>query len=748
MELRAEEGFAQAAGWNDEAETTWPGAFPEEVEPSRSVWPFVAAAALAVWIAFAGWIAWSRLGDLDAVQLLQLVPALCAVPILVATVWLLLQRNSRAEARRFGGTARAMREEAARLERTVSGLSHAVDANRVRLSEQVSALMAMGDAAHARLGGIERDVGAEIARIDAHARGLAEAGATALESVEALLAALPRTQAGVEDAARLLDRAGASAADHTAKLDARVTALADRGREADSLARGAAENLARHLAGMEEQSGTASARLEAVSADLARTVDALVARTTATVDGARQGIAAQGEAMIATVAAHQSRLDGAARDSADALADRIAGVEAVIERVADRLEMQRASGDLIVDRLQTGIAGVEGQLERLHEQGSERAQTLAASISALGGSADAMTEALRAGDAMATHTIGTTESLLIALDAAAREIDETLPEALTRLDARIAGSKRVIGETKPELLALVTAAESTHDAVEAIAGVIADQRRTLDQLSEQLLGTLSTGRAKADALGHTVDEAIDRTRRFADEAAPQLVQALARIRDTAAQTADDARDKLAAIVPEAVSRLEAAGTQALRRAASGTVERQVEALALAADAAVEAASHAAERVARECRAIADQTAIVEARIEQARDEREKGGRDTLSRRVAGLIEALNSASIDVAKLLRPEVSDSAWAAYLKGDRGVFTRRAVRLLDGGDARDIARLYDADEHFRESVNRYIHDFEAMLRGVLQQADGSPLGITLLSSDMGKLYVALAQAIERLR
>ena len=52
------------------------------------------------------------------------------------------------------------------------------------------------------------------------------------------------------------------------------------------------------------------------------------------------------------------------------------------------------------------------------------------------------------------------------------------------------------------------------------------------------------------------------------------------------------------------------------------------------------------------------------------------------------------------------------------------------------------------FREQVNRYIHDFEAMLRRVLAEREGSPLGVTMLSSDMGKLYVALAQAIERLR
>jgi hypothetical protein len=38
--------------------------------------------------------------------------------------------------------------------------------------------------------------------------------------------------------------------------------------------------------------------------------------------------------------------------------------------------------------------------------------------------------------------------------------------------------------------------------------------------------------------------------------------------------------------------------------------------------------------------------------------------------------------------------------------------------------------------------------MLRTMLSTRDGNALGVTLLSSDMGKLYVALAQAIERLR
>jgi hypothetical protein len=94
------------------------------------------------------------------------------------------------------------------------------------------------------------------------------------------------------------------------------------------------------------------------------------------------------------------------------------------------------------------------------------------------------------------------------------------------------------------------------------------------------------------------------------------------------------------------------------------------------------------------------------------------------------------------------VTDTSWAAYLKGDRGIFTRRAVRLLSSGEAREIAQHYEEEPEFRDQVNRYIHDFEAMLRRILADREGTPLGVALLSSDMGKLYVALAQAIERLR
>ena len=66
----------------------------------------------------------------------------------------------------------------------------------------------------------------------------------------------------------------------------------------------------------------------------------------------------------------------------------------------------------------------------------------------------------------------------------------------------------------------------------------------------------------------------------------------------------------------------------------------------------------------------------------------------------------------------------------------------------EAKEILRLYQNDDGFHASVNQFIHDFEAMLRLLIGARDGSAISVTLLSSDIGKLYVALAQAIDRLR
>lgn len=717
--------------------------------PNEWAVPVLALGLIAIWFGVMGWLLSPTLAaPQPPAQLVQLIAALCVPPALIGILWLLAQRSSRSEARRFRDTARAMRSEAASLEQTIATLARKIEENRAALAAQTSAMMAMGDGAAERLQAVSNGMAAEARSIDASARLLVDSATTAEKSVGIVLSSLPRAHAEMTGMAATLDAAGLKAGEHAAALDAQLVALTERGRHADDVAGGAAQRLAAHIAKMEATGDIAGTKLESVAAQMSETVDAMLDRAAAAVDEARKGIAAQGEAMLAMLAANQASLDAAGRESIETVGTRIAEVEGTIGRIGEKLGEEQTRIDIMLASVTGGIAQADGQLSALHAGGMERTQALAASISALDSSATAMTETLRIGDTTARSVIATAEELLTAMDASAREIDETMPEALLRLEDRITATRTVIAGAKPELLALVTAAESTHDAIEAIADVVTKQRDTLLKTQASLIETLDTGHEKTDQLEEIVDRAIGNARRFAEDAAPQLVDALLRIRETAKVAAEQARETLASLVPEASRQLEDAGSAAMRRAIDSGVRQQLIELGEVAEASVTAAARASERLTQQMMTIGEASAAVERRIEEARAEREAADQDNFARRVSLLVEALNSASIDITKAFAHEVTDSAWAAYLKGDRGVFTRRAVRLLDSGDARDIASLYDGDPQFREQVNRYIHDFEAMLRQVLALRDGSPLGVTLLSSDMGKLYVALAQAIERLR
>src|SRR3546814_14729502 len=118
----------------------------------------------------------------------------------------------------------------------------------------------------------------------------------------------------------------------------------------------------------------------------------------------------------------------------------------------------------------------------------------------------------------------------------------------------------------------------------------------------------------------------------------------------------------------------------------------------------------------------DPSANVEQRAIEAEQAIAACDRDSLAKQVGLLTEALKSTAIDVTKILSQEVSDLAWGAYLKGDRGVFARRTVKLVENSEAREILRLYQNDDGFHASVNQFIHDFEAMLRLLIGARDGS--------------------------
>lgn len=721
----------------------------EEVETPRFAWavPAIGIVASLAWIGMMLWFARGAF-PLPPVEFVQFAAALCVVPTLVAVLCLLALRTSRAEAQRFGTTARAMRVEAANLERTIHALGERIDTNRRALAEQAETLRTSGDVASERLRALGGQITAEAQLLDGVCATILQTSGNAERALANVFDALPKAHAEWTGMAQSIEAVGLNAATHAAALDTQLVALADRGRTAEDIAAGAGARLAAHIQRTESSTESAAARLDAAAAGMSESIDAVLDRAAEAIDEARKGIVAQGEAMLAMIGASQAALEKTGRDGAEVLSERLGAVEQAIDRLSARLGDEQVRTDTLFLTVATGVDGASDQFDRLYAEGQAKSHELAASISALTASTQAMTETMRIGETTARTLIGSAEELLTALDSSAREIDETLPDALIRLDERIVESRRLVGAAKPELLALVTAAESTHVAVEAVNGLVTAERQKLAEMTETLTQALDIGQDKALTMDTVVADAIAKTRRFAEDAAPQLIEALTRIRETADRAADSARTVLTSVVPEAADAIEAASADAVRRAFARALPQPLAELRDASEGAVDAATRASERLSQQLMTIAESTAAIEARIDAERSEREASNQDNFARRVSLLIEALNSASIDITKTFSHEVTDSAWAAYLKGDRGVFTRRAVRLLDAGEAREIARLHHDDAEFREHVNRYIHDFEAMLRQILTQRDGSPLGVTLLSSDMGKLYVALAQAIERLR
>jgi hypothetical protein len=335
-----------------------------------------------------------------------------------------------------------------------------------------------------------------------------------------------------------------------------------------------------------------------------------------------------------------------------------------------------------------------------------------------------------------------------ALAAITGELNGPLPESLERVEAQAARTRESAEALAPAVAEARTSAEAASARVAEAEAAISRQREALESLIARIGEGGVVAETQMRGLAEAAAEARESAARMAAETGPELIDALLRVREAAAQASERAREAIHSAIPEGAAALVEAGGRALSDAIGDTVERQVAELAALSERAVDSARHAGERLTRQMLALGEAGAALEGRIEEERREREAREREDLPRRVALLIESLNSTAIDVTKILSNEVTDSAWAAYLKGDRGVFTRRAVRLLDNREAREIAGHYEAEPEFREQVNRYIHDFEAMLRPILADRDGSALGITLLSSDMGKLYVILAQGIERLR
>lgn len=761
--------------------------FAPAAEPARFAWlvPALALCAAGAWTAFFGWVQLAEIHSGASPREWAGWIVQWSVPVaLIGIGWLIALRSSRAEARRFAATAALMNREGEALEARLKVVNRELSLARDFIAAQARDLEALGRIAAERLSTHAGELQGLIASNGAQVESIASTSETALGNMNRLRDDLPVIANAARDVANQIGGAGRVAEDQVARLTDAFERLAGIGGASETQVTALAARFAQALDALETRTGTVSSEAGAVAAQLAEASQSAEARFAA-------AIAALHETLVEKLGLVEE-LD---RKTRDATHQRIIALREESERVDNELaERGRRHTEMVEQRqalFETQAAQASeiiGQrLAALDDELARRREAQLAEIDRL----------VAEGEAMAARVaeLGRLVDEVAASSTAARE---SLGEGLGTLARQLAEKRAALAETDAQL------AQLTDNGVRLLEILQSGSRTCRDDLATGIeVANAALGGAEARA--RHIHGLMLSSAQAGGDLSDYLLRARAEI-DAADAAVADFRTRLAAETEEALARLQglrggfarlaeesaalAGGTQEALREALGTIEaaivasfatldagarEKVPALAssLATDAVAalekalrneaaetlgkleQSAAHAAG-VGREAAIqLRDQlvkvnelTGNLEQRVTRARELAEEQIDNDFTRRMALITDSLNSAAIDISGALSSDVADTAWDAYLKGDRGIFTRRAVSLIDKSTAKDIAALYTSDEAFKANVSRYIHDFEALLRQTLSTRDGHVLSVTMLGSDMGKLYVALAQAIERLR
>ncbi len=839
----------------DSADDWWEEPVPKPTRP----WLMFAAQVL-TGAALAGWTALFVLTNLAAMQsstdLAQWTNWIrdWSVPVLLlAVLWLLLMRNSRREAQRFGDTARLLGDESTRLEQRLTVVNRELSLAREFIAGQSRDIDSLGRIATERLSQHSEKLAGLIhdnsARIDA----IGDVSTAALENMEKLRSQLPVIASSAKDVTNNVATAGRTA---HAQIEDLVTgfnklnefgqaserqvghlrsqvddAIAEFTRQAEQLGQIGEQRFAALTQQGEEFRGALDAReVEALAAIRSRasalgeelagargmldtheaeSLTSLRARLSAVRDesGAlvralREGESGALETWQAAIAKLEGDLGEAIgkvaeidRKAMESARSRLAELSSEAEQVDARLserdqlfasELNKRTEEFdarhvaFVERLTAQMESLEQvaarhrseqeshiidltrqgdtlgsklgeygeQMQAIAGHGREVSGKLTTSLAVLSDKFLASKEALAGTDSAVAVLTDNSVRLLELIQASVQHTSENLPLAMNVSEERL-------GAIEARVLALRDNANAAAAGGEALAGHAATSQQALSDAVTQvsaLHGLIARDGAAHLQTVESLQTALAAVRgeslALAEQAQGQLTKSIDELSNSARDAVSGIETMSAASISTLAARIGeesgAAMSQAMQERAAEVAGQLEEAAARAAGVSREAAVQLRDQLAK----VNELAGSLERRVAHARERAEEQVDHDFARRVALITESLNSNAIDIARGLDSEVTDTAWAAYLKGDRGIFTRRAVRLLDAPEAKAVAQLYGDDREFRDHVSRYIHDFEAMLRQLLSTRDGHALGVTLLSSDMGKLYVALAQAIERLR
>ena len=737
----AEESF-DPAQWAAETPVTPHGA------GGRQVLAAALSILAALWLAFTAWSAGRSLAGqpLSSPLVAQWVAVAAGPLALLGLVWLMFGRTRRKEAERFTQSVVTMRTEARSLEALLEVLSQRIVDSKSELTAITQQLMHLGDDATGKLSGITREFDSSTQRLARHGEALDRAAESARNDIAVLLEDLPRAEESARAVGEQLRAVGSESTARTADFSERVNDIAARTSEADRIIGEATDRLAVRLAEIDTAGTAASEKVSQAESSFSGVLEALLERTSVTLDGIRSGIDAQAAAVAALVEQSSAGIGKTGAEASEALALNVDHANNALATLSTSVAEQERASQRMIAEIDRGLTMIDNRFTELASHGDERAHHFLNSLTRARAELDMLAEKTGSQDSAIGSLAERTATLRESIDRLAGEVQEQLGSALGEAEGRADRLVEATASVKPEIGWVRDAAVEAGERIAATGAAIAGHQDRLTALLASVDDGVGDAQSKLTELASMLAQVEREAANLSAETGPALVSAMVQVKEAAAHAAERAREAIEATIPESAAKLSDASRVALDKVIRESIEERLREVESVAARAVDSARAASDRLSQQMLNIGQSAAALEQHINRTGQEQRERDSEAFARRVSLLIDSMHSAAIDVGKILSDEVDDKAWGAYLKGNRGVFTRRAARLIGGSETRSIAAHYEGDTEFQHSVNRYVHDFEAMLRRVLAERDGGMIAVTLMSSDMGKLYAALAQSIDR--
>lgn len=630
-----------------------------------------------------------------------------------------------------------------------SGIQHQVN----QLVSTVERLSHLAEQTETRLNATTASLGTSSEALDTVTSRITSSVERASEQVAGMPAILDPLAGRIDGLAEKLQNTGTTSHDLAESLSRAINQLVLRQRDlnaslgvtdktaADILARieSVTASLGAQATTLDERSRTVTDQLAASRDQIAATMDELTNRMATVSDSTRVMAEQQAEALEATLETLRARISSAASETMNELAHQTQHVSTSITTLLTQFATQRQAAAQEVARLHEAWQEIETLVSNGISSQEQGVVQLQQRLRILGDEARVLPQAL-------TDGMAATDQMQHALVETQREAAR-LTQSLAATIEQASEARSTVAAAAEQSNSMAGGMQNVSDSAAQLCATLATASETLDRQREEL-DTLQQSMTQALAeITPALSAAREATQASAIQSSSQLVDALGRIRAMTAQASEALKTAADDIVQTAQATLRRMSVDSIRDQLVQPLRETITEVETASQRGVEATRAAVGHLHGEVSRLNELASSIERRVAETDSYLGQVAEQDLSRAAAHLIESLNSAAIDIAKMLGTDVPDNDWQAYLKGDRSIFVRRAVKLADRGERSQISRLFDGDSEFRDQVRRYIRDFERLIGRTMAERDGQALSVTLLSSDLGKLYVMLAQSINRL-